>query len=159
MKAMVVYDSMYGSTAKIAEAIGDALGAPEDVSVARVGEVKPEQLSGLSVLVVGSPTQKFTATGATTQFLKGIPKSGLQGVNVAAFDTRFPESKIEEVGILAFLVRIFGYAAEPIAKKLEKVGGVLAVPPEGFYVGDTEGPLLEGELERAAEWARKIVAG
>ena len=39
-----------------------------------------------------------------------------------------------------------------------KKGGELAVPAEGFYVGDTEGPLLEDELERAAEWARKIAA-
>ena len=53
---------------------------------------------------------------------------------------------------------IFGYAAKPIADRLEKKGGQLAVPPEGFYVTDTEGPLVEGELERAAEWARKIAA-
>ena len=158
MKAMVVYDSMYGNTGKVAEAIGDALGAPEDVTVRRVGEVKPEQLSGLTHLVVGSPTQRFTATGATTQFLKSIPKNGLQGVRVAGFDTRFTESKIGEIGILAFFVRIFGYGAEPIAKKLEQKGGERAVPPEGFYVGDTEGPLLEGELERAGEWARQITA-
>jgi hypothetical protein len=36
--------------------------------------------------------------------------------------------------------------------------GELVVPPEGFYVSDTEGPLLEGELERAADWTRQIVA-
>ena len=159
MKAMVVYDSMYGSTGRVAEAVGDALGAPEAVRVVRVGEVRPEELSGLTHLVVGSPTQRFTATGATTQFLKGISKNGLESVKVAAFDTRFTESKIEEIGILAFFVRIFGYAAEPIAKKLEQKGGELALPPEGFYVEDTEGPLLEGELERAAEWGRKIAAG
>jgi flavodoxin I len=76
---------------------------------------------------------------------------------VAAFDTRFPESKINEIGILAFFVRIFGYAAEPIAKRLQK-GGELALEPEGFHVGDTEGSLLEGELEHAASWARQIVA-
>ena len=145
MKAMVVYDSMYGNTGKVAE-------------VARVGEVKREKLAGLSMLVVGSPTQRFTATGATTQFLKGIPRNGLQGVRVAAFDTRFTESKIEEIGILAFFVRIFGYAAAPIASRLVKKGGELAIPPEGFYVDDTEGPLLEGELDRAGEWARQIAA-
>jgi flavodoxin len=159
MKAMVVYDSMYGNTGKVAEAIGDALGAPDDVAVVRVGGVKPEQFTGLSVLVVGSPTQRFSPTGATTQFLKGIPKNGLQGVRVAGFDTRFTESKIEEIGIQAFFVRIFGYAAEPIASRLEKKGGALAIAPEGFYVADAEGPLVEGELERAAEWARQIGSG
>ena len=59
---------------------------------------------------------------------------------------------------MAFFVRIFGYAAKPIADRLAKKGGDLAVPPEGFYVGDMEGPLLEGELERAADWAKQILA-
>jgi flavodoxin len=157
MKAMVVYDSMYGNTGKIAEAIGKALGPQEDVEVVRVGEVRPEQLAGVTLLIVGSPTQRFSPTGATTRFLKGIPKNGLEGVKVAAFDTRFTVSKIEEIRILAFFVRIFGYAAKPIADRLEKKGGELAIPPEGFYVGDMKGPLLEGELERAADWAKEIV--
>ena len=46
-----------------------------------------------------------------------------------------------------------GYAAPSIAKRLEKAGGRLAVPPEGFAVVGTEGPMKQGELERAAEWA------
>jgi flavodoxin len=158
MKAMVVYDSVFGNTEKIAQAIGRALGPPEDVEIVQVGNVKPEQLTGLTLLIVGSPTRQFSPTGATTSFLKGIPKSGLKGVKVAAFDTRFTVSAIEKVRILAFIVKIFGYAAKPIAARLEKKGGELAVPPEGFYVGDTEGPLLEGELERAADWAGQIVA-
>jgi flavodoxin I len=156
MKAMVVYDSAYGNTEKIARAIGDALGTQGEVEVVRAGDAKPDQLAGLALLVVGSPTQKFSPTGATTGFLKGIPKNGLQGVKVAAFDTRFAESDINKVRILAFFVRIFGYAAEPIAGRLQKKGGDLAVPPEGFYVSGTEGPLVEGELERAADWAKEI---
>ena len=156
MKAMVVYDSMYGNTAKIAEAIGEALGREEDVEVVRVGEAKPDQLAGVTLLIVGSPTQRFSPTGATTQFLKAIPKDGLEVVKVAAFDTRFTESEIEKIRILAFFVSIFGYAAKPIADRLQKKGGELAVPPAEFYVGDTEGPLLEGEFERAAEWGRGI---
>jgi hypothetical protein len=112
----------------------------------------------LTFLIVGSPTQKFSPTGATTRLLKSVPKKGLQGVKVAAFDTRYPASEIEKAGILAFLVRMFGYAAEPIAKRLEKKGGELVIPPEGFYVEGTEGPLQEGELERAADWAKRIIA-
>lgn len=157
MKAMVVYDSAYGNTEQIAEAIGKALGASEDVATRRVGEALPGQLAGVDLLIVGSPTQRFSPTGATSAFLKGIPDRGLEGVKVAAFDTRFQESEIEKVRILAFFVRIFGYAAKTIADKLEKRGGDLAIPPEGFYVSDTEGPLLEGELERAAEWAKEIL--
>jgi flavodoxin len=158
MKAMVVYDSVFGNTGKIAQAIGHALGSPENAETLRVNEVTPEQLTGLTLLVVGSPTRQFNPTGATTSFLKSIPKNGLKGVRVAAFDTRFTVSAIEEVRILAFFVKIFGYAAKPIANRLEKRGGELAVSPEGFYVADTEGPLLEGELERAADWAGQIIA-
>jgi hypothetical protein len=58
---------------------------------------------------------------------------------------------------LSNLVNVFGYAAKPISDRLEKKGGELAVPPEGFYVDGTEGPLTEGELERAADWARQIL--
>jgi flavodoxin len=156
MKVLVVYDSAFGNTEQIAQAIGSALGSPEEVATLQVRDVKPEQLTGVNLLVVGSPTQKFSPLASINSFLKSIPKGGLQRVKVAAFDTRIPESQIEEIRILAFFVRIFGYAAEPIAKKLEKKGGELAVPPEGFYVGGTEGPLLEGELERAADWARHL---
>ena len=157
MKAMVVYDSAYGNTEQVAQAIGAALGSPGEVEVLRVSEVSPEQLAGMTLLIVGSPTQRFTATGATTAFLKSIPADGVRGVRVAAFDTRFPEGEIDKVRILAFFVRIFGYAAKPIADRLVKKGGKLAVPPEGFYVGNTKGPLLDGELERAAEWAKQIL--
>jgi flavodoxin I len=158
MKAMVVYDSAYGNTEKVAQAIGQALGSTEDVTTMRVGNVRPEQLGGLTLLIVGSPTQKFSPLGTITGFLKGIPNDGLKGVKVAAFDTRITKSEVERVGILAFFVRIFGYAAEPIANRLKKKGGELVVPAQGFYVGGTEGPLLEGELERAADWARQIAA-
>jgi hypothetical protein len=60
--------------------------------------------------------------------------------------------------ILAFFVKLFGYAAKPIADKLKKKGGELAIPPEGFFVKGSEGPLKEGELERVADWARQIIA-
>jgi len=156
MKALVIYDSVFGNTGQIAQAIGGALGPPENVTTVQVGDVTSEQLSGLTHLVVGSPTRQFSPTGAITGLLKSIPKDGLAGAKVAAFDTRFTEDEINKVRILAFFVSIFGYAAEPIAKRLVKKGGELAVPPEGFYVTDTEGPLQEGEMERAADWARQI---
>ena len=158
MKALVAYDSAYGNTEQVARAIGDALGPQEDVETLRVGDITPERLTGVSLLIAGCPTQKFSPTGATTRLLKSIPKDGLKGVKVAAFDTRFTVAEIEKVKILAFLVRLFGYAAEPLADRLQKKGGELAVPPEAFYVSGTEGPLLDGELERAGEWAKQIVA-
>ena len=51
-------------------------------------------------------------------------------------------------------MKLFGYAAKPIADRLKKKGGELTIPPEGVYVKGTEGPLKEGELERAADWLR-----
>jgi flavodoxin len=158
MKALVVYDSAYGNTAQIAQAIGGALGSPDQVQTLRVGEVSSDQLADLTVLVVGSPTQRFTALPSITSFLKNIPEGALQGVKVATFDTRITEAEIERIKILAFFVKLFGYAAEPIAKRLVQKGGEQVVPPAGFYVGGTEGPLLEGELERAGDWAKQILA-
>lgn len=159
MKALVVYDSVFGNTEKVAQAIGGALGSEVDVETLRVGAVTPEKLMGAELLVVGSPTRGFRPTPAVTGLLKKIPRDGLRGVKVAAFDTRFGESQIKEgPAILAFLVRIFGYAAEPISGRLEKKGGEAIVSPEGFIVTDTEGPLQEGELDRAAEWGRQLLA-
>jgi len=94
----------------------------------------------------------------THNFLKRIPKSGLKGVKVAAFDTRFTMSVIEESRVLPFFVRLFGYAAKPISDRLKKKGGELIISPEGFFVEGVEGPLKEGELERAANWAKQIIA-
>jgi hypothetical protein len=56
---------------------------------------------------------------------------------------------------LTFMEGIFGYAAEPIAKALVKCGGLQAVPPAGFFVHGSEGPLWDGELERAKEWGKQ----
>ncbi len=157
MKGFIVFDSEYGNTRKIAEAIGESLENQAEVEVVHVSEVEKEQLAEVSFLIVGSPTQRFSPTAPINEFLKEIPTRGLQGVKIAAFDTRFTESEIEKTPILAFFVQIFGYAAKPMADKLARKGGQLTLPPEGFYVGGMEGPLLDGERERAAEWARKIM--
>jgi hypothetical protein len=59
---------------------------------------------------------------------------------------------------LTAFVKLFGYAAEPIANALTKRGGTLVVPAEGFFIKDKEGPLKDGELERATAWGQQIVA-
>ena len=159
MKALIIYDSFFGNTEQIAQAMGNALDSPEDVEILRVSDVKPEQLTGVTLLIVGSPTRGFRPTPTISNLLKSIPENGLQGVKVAAFDTRFTVDEIESsVFILRILVNLFGYAAKPIADRLEKKGGGLIIPPEGFFVEGTEGPLKEGELERTADWAKQIIA-
>lgn len=157
MKALIVYDSFFGNTEQIARAIGAALGSPEEVEVLRVNEVKPEQLAKAPLLIVGSPTRGFRPSPAIKELLKAIPHAGLKGVRVAAFDTRISVADTNSA-LLRFLVGIFGYAAKPIADGLARKGGQLALAPEGFIVEGTEGPLKAGELERAADWARQVVA-
>lgn len=155
MKALVVYDSVFGNTEKVAQAMGQALNAVAEVKTLRVGDVKPEDLAGLDGLVVGSPTRAFSPTPATTKWLKNLTKRNLQGVKVAAFDTRF---NVEDAPskILKGMVKVFGYAAEPIGKRLQKKGGDLIIAPEGFFVLDSEGPLKDGELLRAASWVQQL---
>jgi len=158
MKTLVVYDSFFGNTEKIAQAIGKALGSVEDAKVLRVGDVETEQLTGVDLLIVGSPTRAFRPSPAITGFLKSISRDSLQSAKVAAFDTRVTEEEIAKgPWILRKMVKIFGYAAKPIADRLVKKGGKLIAPPEGFFVEGNEGPLSEGELKRAEEWAESIV--
>jgi len=144
MKTLVVYDSLYGNTEKIAQAIGAALTG--EVKVLRVGEVDPSELKALDLLIVGSPTHGGRPSPAMREFLDKVQKPALEGTNVAAFDTRLSTR----------WVGIFGYAAGRIAKSLKEKGGNLLLSPEAFYVEGTEGPLKEGEVERAAAWAREI---
>lgn len=157
MRSLVVYDSQYGNTKLIAEGIGAALEVSGRVLVMHCSDVQPGDLMGINRLIVGSPTQQLTATSAILNWIKTIPRNGLKGVKAAAFDTRFTEEMINNIKVLPFFVRIFGYGAKPISDRLEKKGAEIVLPPEGFYVADTEGPLLEKELERATRWAQRFV--
>lgn len=154
MKALVVYDSVFGNTEQIARAVAAALGA----EALRATGVQSEHLAGVQLLIAGSPTRGFRPTPVISNWLKSIPAQSLQGVRVAAFDTRISMADPSVPGILRFMVKIFGYAAKPIADRLVKKGGELAAPPEGFIVTASEGPLKEGELERAGAWAGRLVA-
>ena len=142
MKALVIYDSLYGNTEKIAKAIGGAISS--EVKVLPVGQANPAELKSLDLLIVGSPTQGGRATKPIQAFLDKIPGTDLKGINVAAFDTRYASK----------WVRIFNYAAGRIADNLKDKGGNLVTPPEGFFVTGKEGPLKGEELERAAGWAK-----
>ena len=153
MNALVIYDSFFGNTEKIARAVAEALG-PE-TRLARPAEITPDQLRGLDLIVVGSPTRGFRPSQATQAFLKTLAPGSLSGVKAAAFDTRIPMTG-KVPGFLRFMVKIFGYAADPIGKRLAAAGGSLVRTPEGFLVNDTEGPLADGELERAAAWGRSL---
>jgi flavodoxin len=151
MKTLIIYDSVFGNTAQVAQVIAAALQTPALL----VSQVTTDQLRGLDVLIIGSPTRSFRPTPTIAQLLKSLPKNQLAGRGVAAFDTRIWLETIDSAA-LRFVVGKGGYAANTIAKVLIKQGGNLRVPPEGFLVTGEQGPLKEGELERAAEWARHI---
>jgi flavodoxin len=147
MKSLVVYDSYFGNTEEIAKTIASAL----KTKAVNTKEFKNEWLEGLDFLVVGSPTRAFSPTEGIKNFLYTLPS--LEGIQVASFDTRI-EMTEESPLVLRFFVKLFGYAAEPILKKLERKGGQKAREPIGFYVEDTEGPLREGEKKRAKMWVK-----
>lgn len=154
MKALVLYDSQFGNTEKIAQAIGDALATGAETTLLRAA-TQPD-LSGYDLIIVGSPTQRFNTTETVAALLESL---SLRDVRAAAFDTRFDREEVEQ-GVLRFAMKVAGdkaWAATRIADLLAKAGATVVLPPEGFIVEDTEGPLRPGEMERAAEWAARIL--
>lgn len=145
MKTLVVYDSLYGNTKAIAQAIGDAL--PGEVEVLHVSEADASGLEAYDLLVVGAPTHGAKPSPDMQGFLDQIQAPALEGVKVASFDTRMTNK----------LITMFGVAAPKIAKALQQKGGTSTGKTEGFYVTGGEGPLKDGEVERAAAWAHGLI--
>ena len=166
MKTLVVYDSLFGNTERVAQAIADALRAFGQVQAVRVEPAQPDELKrqellrqnhatdvrlepahqvsleGVDLLIVGCPTQAFRATPTMQSFLENVSRASLSGMAVACFDTRVRGP--------------FGSAAKTMAKKLQKMGVSLLLPPESFFVEGTKGPMRSGEVERAASWAKML---
>jgi len=146
MNTVVVYDSQYGNTERIAQAIADTLRAFGQAQAIRVDPAHPVSFQGVDLLILGSPTQGFRPT-LVMQFLLGnISSQALRGLAVACFDTRFRG-------------RLWKSSAAPrMARQLRTMGVEPIIPPESFFVKamKKEGPLLAGEVERAATWARML---
>jgi flavodoxin len=148
MKGLIVFDTVQGNTEKVACAIAAAI-APVDVKVLRPGEVSLPDFKSIDLLIVGSPAVGSSPTQPMQAFLAGIPASALKGIDAVAFDTRLKYG----------WVKIFGYAAGRIADNLKGKGGRLVAPPQGFIVLGRNGPLKEGELEKAGDWIKGIKSG
>ena len=146
MNALVLYDSQYGDTERIAQAIAETLAEFGEARALRLDPSQPVDLQGVDVFIVGCPTQGWRPTQAVQSFLEEVSSEELRGLAGACFDTRFR--------LPHFMT---GSAANVMAGKLREKGVSLPVEPESFFVKGTEGPLREGELERAATWARQIV--
>ena len=174
MRAVVVYESMFGNTHAIADAIGKGIGQclepVDNVVVVPVVDAGRERLSDADLLVVGGPTHAHgmsrTRTRKWAAAIARKPKNNLvlerdaQGPGVrdwlrslghghtkcAAFDTRFKA------------VAVFGgRASKPISRKLRKHGFEMVVKPESFFV-TSENHLETGEETRAQEWGQRLVA-
>lgn len=156
MKNLVIYDSSFGNTEKIARAIAEVLASNGETRLIRVSEANVSDLESVKLLVVGSPTQGGMPTKALQYFLNKLPANILKDVKVAAFDTRFSEK--DQSFALRLLMKVIQYAAPRIAVSLKNKGGKLVAEPEGFIVDDKEGPLRQDELERASGWVRKIAS-
>jgi len=128
MKAIVVYDTRYGNTEKIARAVADTLGMAGPAWAVYVRDVTSEDLEEVTLLVVGSPTQVWSATGAIRSFISGLSSELAARLRAAAFDTglRMPLS---------------GSAAGKLEDALRKRGCTLAAPARRFYVTGLRGPL------------------
>jgi len=145
MNALVVYDSQYGNTEKIARAIAETLDEYGHAQSLRVDKADASKLEGMDVVLIGCPTQAWRPTPGIQSFLAHVPADALAAVSTASFDTRFHKPRL-----------LTGSAARGIAKKVQQKGSVTIVPPESFFVSGREGPLESGEIEHAKAWARAV---
>ena len=156
MKVLIVYDSYFGNTEKIARVVADTLAASADVETVKITGFTFDKVSGHDLFILGSPTRGFNASEQVQAFLKTIPAGGLQGIKTAVFDTRIHPDTIKFF-LPRFIVKRGGYAAEKMASALSQKGAVLSAGPAWFIVKESEGPLVEGELEHAAQWAASLL--
>ena len=155
MAIVIVYDSVFGNTQKIAEAIAAGLAGKGEVRLLPVRDAARLDLTEVDCLIVGSPTRGFNATPATSEFTEGLDAILATGRKAAAFDTRLDPEDITPAP-LRWVVHAGGYAADRIGGGLKRKGFTLLGGPEGFRVGGTEGPLKHGEVERATAWAAAL---
>ena len=160
MRALVVVESMWGNTRTVAEAVASGIG--EEIEVVDVGQAPSTLADDVSLLVVGGPTHAFSMSRSTTRhdavqrgasgaFERAGIREWLEGmapsdrVEVATFDTR-----------VAKVRRLPGSAAKAAGKEVRRhhLGRLIAT--ESFYVNDMEGPLLDGELDRAQKWGTEL---
>jgi Flavodoxin domain len=165
MNAVVVYESLYGNTHEIAKAVADGLRSGGEATVLSVADASGERLAGAELVVVGGPTHvhgmasRLSRKGAADDARKkghelpdiegpalrdwfdGLPKA--DGTPAATFDTRIDKPRF-----------VTGSAAKGIARRLRSHR--YSVGEESFLVSDSEGPLIDGELDRAREWGRSL---
>lgn len=151
MQTVVIYDSKFGNTERIAEAIGRGAGAFGDVrvmSTAEAAAVARTLAERPDLLLIGGPTQKRGPSPALRAFMDALPVP-LRGVPTASFDTRYRGPLL-----------LMGSAAAGVAKVLTRAGAETVAPPESFFMqrgGRLELQQLDpGEVERAEAWGLAV---
>jgi flavodoxin len=145
MKNIVIYDSCFGNTEKIAQAIADSISA----KMVKIQDIKISDLDDIKLIIVGCPTHGGRPTEAIQKFIDNI---ALKNIKFAVFDTRISKKDINIA--LRLLIKVIGYASPKIAKTLKSKGYEIITQPEGFLVKGKEGPLADGEIERARDWIK-----
>ncbi|MCL4384588.1 flavodoxin family protein [Patescibacteria group bacterium] len=143
MKLLVIFDSMYGNTKIIAETVAKELG--KEAKVKQAEEIGNKDWEGVRAVVVGSPINGWKPSVKMEAFLNGLKQGQLNGMKAAAFDTR-----------INFIFH--GDAAKKIEKKLRAAGAEIVAAPGNFFVKGTEGPLAEGEIDKAKVWTKSFKA-
>lgn len=165
MNAVVVYESIYGNTRAVAEAIAEGLGGAHVLAVAAAGDAarNPDLLvAGAPTHMHGMPTslsRRMAVDGAQEDGHAAVEPdaadepglrrwlhdlSHVDGAPAAAFDTRLDRSPA-----------MTGAAARGIDRRLRR-RGYEVLGRESFLVKDAEGPLEDGELERARAWGASL---
>ena len=147
MNALVVYYSKFGNTKQVADAIAQTLSSFDSIREISADQLSASDLNHIDLLVVGTPTHMANVPQALRLVLDALPKRILKGIRVAAFDTSLD---------MNWFVKLFT-AAKPLNRKLRYLGGKPIVHPKSFFVADQEGPLCDGEIERAQTWAEAIL--
>ncbi len=142
MNVLVVYGSQFGNTERIARTIGAALEARHSVQVVGARDARALAGNPVDLLIVGAPTQMFGRRLIVRSFLDGLKRQGFGDVAAAAFDTRMGTPTERNAA-----------ASETIATRLQAAGCRLIAPAESFLVAGFTGPLVDGEVERATNWA------
>lgn len=140
MNAVILYDSEFGNTERLAFAVAAALEETGSVRLVRAGDEL--DLDSVELLVVGGPTQRHGVSPRLRAAIEALPPLRLKA---AVFDTRYRRSRF-----------VTGSAAVRVAKCLRRKGASVLVAPESFFVGEFGGPLEAGEVERAYAWGELI---
>ena len=150
MNTLIIYDSKFGNTEKIAHAMATALSDHGQVHVVQADKANAFSLvnaTDIQLLIIGGPTQIHGVSPAMKALLNIIPPHALRGLPTVCFDTRYNSARW-----------ITGSAGRRMAQQLLDKGAAVVTQPESFFVDQSEGPLQPGELNRAVAWIEGIVA-